>query len=408
MPHRRYLSTLVALALTATACGSDSADATSGSQPLVIWVDQLREEALRPFTARFAEEHGVDVDLQTVSNDKETNFITASQAGEGPDLFVGAHDWLGSFIENGTVDPVHLSETQAEQLDPLAQEALERDGALYGVPYAVESTMLVRNTDLVPDAPGSIEELVEQGQELQSAGEVSRSLALPVGQSGDITHIYPLYSSAGGRLLGEQEDSDDFDDLDISGERAVEAFERIRTLGEEGEDALNRSVTLDNNISLFARGQAPFLVTGPWALSTVRQSEIPYEISPVPGFSDGEAARPFISVQAFFVASDGDNKVMAQEFVTDFLLDDTDLSVALYEADPRPPALMEAREAVAEEDPDADAMREAANDGVPLPALPGMSAVWAPLGQAQSAIVGGAPVEETLRGTAEAISSQMD
>ena len=67
----------------------------------------------------------------------------------------------------------------------------------------------------------------------------------------------------------------------------------------------------------------------------MRNRASPYEISPVPGFANGDKARPFIGVQAFFVASGGANKVFAQEFATNFVTE-TELAVALYEADPVP------------------------------------------------------------------------
>ena len=32
-------------------------------------------------------------------------FVTAAQAGKGPDLVMGAHDWIGNLVQNGTIDP---------------------------------------------------------------------------------------------------------------------------------------------------------------------------------------------------------------------------------------------------------------------------------------------------------------
>jgi arabinogalactan oligomer/maltooligosaccharide transport system substrate-binding protein len=37
-------------------------------------------------------------------------FVTAAQAGKGPDLVMGAHDWIGNLVQNGTIDPLQLTD----------------------------------------------------------------------------------------------------------------------------------------------------------------------------------------------------------------------------------------------------------------------------------------------------------
>ena len=49
-------------------------------------------------------------------------------------------------------------------------------------------------------------------------------------------------------------------------------------------------------------------------------------------------------MQAFFVAAKGKSKALAQEFVTNYVTN-KDVAMALYEADPRPPALTAALDA---------------------------------------------------------------
>ncbi len=56
------------------------------------------------------------------------------------------------------------------------------EGQLYGVPYAIENIALLRNIDLVPEAPATFEELetialglVESGRSRDPAGAPERS-----------------------------------------------------------------------------------------------------------------------------------------------------------------------------------------------------------------------------------------
>ncbi|KUP95197.1 sugar ABC transporter substrate-binding protein [Thermobifida cellulosilytica] len=406
------LSGAAVLALLATSCGGGGDETASSEEPadgtMVIWADPNRTDVLIPYAEKFGDAHGVTVEVESVPNeDLQDNFVTAHQAGSPPDLVVGAHDWTGNLVRNGAVDPIQLPQETADGFEQVALDAVTFDGQLYGVPYAMENLVLFRNTDLAPDAPESIEDLVEQGRKLKDDGKVEEILSLQVGSEGDAYHIYPLYTSAGGYLFGRDgEGSLDPSDLGVGTDSSIEAFEKIAELGEKGEGVLKRSIDSQNAGPLFHEGRTAFLISGPWAIADMKEAGIPYEISPVPGFADGEEARPFIGVQAFFVASGGANKLLAQEFVTNYVAD-PQLAVALYQADPRPPALTSALDAVAESNPDLAKIVEAGANGDPLPAIPEMAAVWGPFGQAEAAVIAGEDVAEAVKAAGAAISEQI-
>ena len=150
----------VAAALTCaflvTGCGgSEKADVKgqpTAASELVIWADDKRSAALKPFADKFGAENGVTVKVQAISKDQQTTFVTASQQGSGPDVMVGAHDWIGNLVQNGAVDPVQLGADQAAGFNPNALKAVTFNGQTYGVPYAMENLALIRNTDLAPKA----------------------------------------------------------------------------------------------------------------------------------------------------------------------------------------------------------------------------------------------------------------
>ena len=103
------------LALVASACGSGdkkAAPAGGGAKAaggkLVIWADDKRTAALKPFADQFGKDNGVTVEVQAISKDLQTNFVTASQSGKAPDIVVGAQDWIGNLVQNGSIDPVQL------------------------------------------------------------------------------------------------------------------------------------------------------------------------------------------------------------------------------------------------------------------------------------------------------------
>jgi maltose-binding protein MalE len=402
----------MALALVLAACGDgdDSGEATetpATTGELVIWGDPNRAEVLNQFKDQIEADLGVTLTIQEIAEEQQTAFVTAAQQGAGPDVMIGAHDWIGNLVQNGTIDPVQLTEQQLSAFPQVAVDAVTFDGQTYGVPYALETVALIRNTELAPEAPATIEELVATGQQLQEDGEAGEILCLQVGDQGDAYHIYPLYTSGGGYLFGTTADGGwDPTDLGVGTDESKAAFERIAELGEAGSGALTRSISGENAIPTFTDGQCAFLVSGPWAISDIETAGISYDLSPVPPFEDGGPAQPFVGAQVFFVASGGQNKAVAQEFVANYLTS-PELAVALYQVEPRPPALTAALEQVQSGDPNVAKFMTAAEAGTPMPSIPEMAAIWGPFGTAEAAIVGGADVDEAVDAAAQAISDQI-
>jgi arabinogalactan oligomer / maltooligosaccharide transport system substrate-binding protein len=403
-----------ALALVIAGCGGSSkAGSSSSTAPknggtLVIWADDQRTAALKPFADKFSAANGVKVQVQAISKDLQTTFVTASQSGKGPDIVVGAHDWIGNMVQNGAIDPVQLTDQQKSQFADIALKAVTFNGQTYGVPYAIENLALIRNTDLAPSAPATIDDLVTAGKALKAGGKVTNIMSLQVGQTGDAYHIYPLFTSAGGYLFGTKSNGDyDASDLGVGSPKSVAAFNKIRALGEKGAGALTRSITADNAIPTFTSKKTAFLISGPWAIPDIKKAGIHYDITPVPAFAGGGPAQPFVGVQAFYVASKGKNKALANEFVTNYLTQ-PDLQVALYQANPRPPALTAAFDQVKTTDPDLAKFMDAGKGGAVLPAIPQMAAIWDPFGKAEAAIIGGADVQSTLTAAAKTISDQIN
>ncbi len=410
----RAIGVAAVLSLTAFAagCGDDAAD-KPGSNPsaqapsgeLVIWADDKRSAALKPFADRFGAENGVTVKVQAISKDQQTTFVTASQQNSGPDVMVGAHDWIGNLVQNGAIDPVQLSAEQKSGFAENAVKAVTFNGQTYGVPYATENLALIRNTDLAPAAPATIEDLVTEAKKLKAAKKVSEILCLQAGQNGDAYHLYPLYTSAGGYLFGTDASGDyDPKDLGVGKPESIAAFQKIATLGEKGDAALKRSITPENSIATFTGRKCAYLVSGPWAITDAKKANIKYDISAVPGFAGGKPAQPFLGVQTFYVAAKGKNKALAQEFVTNYVTT-PELAVALYRAEPRPPALTAAFDQVKAGDADLAKFLDAGKNAVPLPAIPEMAAIWDPFGKAEAAVIGGADPARTITAAGKTISA---
>jgi maltose-binding protein MalE len=393
-------TTTTAAETTTTAAGETTTTVplVRADADLVIWADDTRAPAIRPFADQFGTDNGITVAVQELPfGDIRGRLVTAGPAGEGPDVIIGAHDWLGELVSAGVVAPLDLSAVQ-DQYNEAAVSAFNYEGQIYGLPYAVENIALVRNTDLVPEAPATFEELVETALTLQEEGTVEVPLALQENGNGDPFHNYPIVTAFGGYVFGRNDDgSYNPDDLGIDSEGSLAAANYFSELSEQG--VVNIDVTYDIMTESFGNGTAPFAITGPWALEAF--GDVNYVVEPIPSVNGGEP-QPFIGVQGFMVSAFAENPLFAQTFVLDFMATE-EAQLALYEAGGRPPAHTAAFEAVAADDPNIAGFGAAGANGYPMPAIPEMGSVWQAWTDAYQIIFTGGDAEQAFTDAAEQI-----
>jgi maltose/maltodextrin transport system substrate-binding protein/arabinogalactan oligomer/maltooligosaccharide transport system substrate-binding protein len=334
---------------------------------LTIWADQNRVEALTALGNSFEEQYGIPVRIQQMGfGDIRNNFNIAAPAGEGPDIIIGAHDWIGQLYSNGLLAEIDLPEDVAADFNPSALQAFTYDGKLVGLPYAVESVALIYNADLLPEAPATWDELAEATSALVDEGTVEQGFAIQP----DSYHHYPFFTSYGGYVFGRDEAGNyNPEDVGIDSPGQIEAAQKMDEWVKAG---VWRDGVIDSRIQeLFTNGQLAAFVSGPWALGWLRDTDINYAIADIP--TGTEPGRPFLGAQGFMVNAFSPNVELARAILTEFAATD-EAMLAMYEADPRPPAMTTAFEQL--EDEDIVAFAQVAEEADPMPAIPQMNSVW--------------------------------
>jgi arabinogalactan oligomer/maltooligosaccharide transport system substrate-binding protein len=382
-------------------------EATTTTEPvvradadLVIWADDTRTPVIQEFADRFAEENGITVAVQELGfDDIRDRLITAAPAGEGPDIIIGAHDWLGQLVSAGVVAPLDVSSVEAN-FSEAAIRAFNYEGTVYGLPYAIENIALVRNVDLVPESPATFEDLVSVSLDLLEAGDITLPLALQEQGNGDPYHNYPIVTSFGGYVFGLNADgSYNPDDIGIDSPGGLAAAEYFADLSDEG--VISIDTLYDVMIESFSNGDSPFAITGPWALPSFDDAGVNYVVEPIPP-AGGEEPRPFIGVQGFMVSAFAENPLIASTFILDFMATQ-EAQEALFTAGGRPPAQLAAFDAVAADNPNIKGFGEAGKDGYPMPAIPEMGSVWQAWTDAYALIFTGSDPDQAFTDAADQI-----
>ncbi|PFG32822.1 sugar ABC transporter substrate-binding protein [Sanguibacter antarcticus] len=377
------VAAVLGLALALTSCSSDtdasSDDTAAGGGTLTIWVDETRAAPVEAAAAQYEEATGNTVKLvQKNYDDIRPDFLAQVPTGEGPDITVGAHDWLGELTTNGVVAPIELGDAAAG-FEPVAVDAFTFDGSVYALPYAIENIAIIRNTALADSTPATFDEMIAMGR---AAGTQYPFLA-QVGETGDGYTLYPFQTSFGAPVFAQNDDGSYTSELALGGDAGNDFAQWLADQG--AAKVLDVSMTYDIAVQAFADGQSPYILGGPWMLDSFQDLDL--AIDPIPS-AGGEPAQPFTGVAGFYVSAQSKNQLLAADFLTNYMAT-KEAQVALYEAGDRTPALSAAADEVSS-DPIAAGFRAASADAVPMPSIPEMGSVWSFWGVTEAGIISGA------------------
>ncbi len=388
----RMIVFLLLFSLVATACGGGTteetvdapeateapketlaAPATTAPPPevIVVWAEEKVATALAPLVGAYEAAAGIKVEVVIYDFGAiRTDVQTAGPAGEGPDVFLGAHDWVGELAANGVVAPMDLGAIASDIFD-VGVTAFSYGGNVYGFPYATEAIAMYYNADLVDSVPTTWEELKTT---CDSAG-VELCVGAPGGGGGgDAYHNHPFVASSGGYVFAS-EGGFDASDVGLDNAGAISAAEYLDGLVKNGTVA---STDYGGSMSAFQEGRSVYWMTGPWARGDA--SAVNYGVGLIPEFS-GYAATPFVGVRGAMISSFSDKQVLAQSFILDFFAT-VEVQQAMYESDPRLPATKSLFAVVEAADPIAAVFAASAANGIPMPNIPEMGNVWGPMADA--------------------------
>lgn len=355
---------------------------------LVVWADPIRASVLqREFADGF---QGTTV--QVVTKDSMTalkaDFLAATPEN-GPDVIAVEHDWTGELVQARKVRQLKLTKAEEGQFPPNVLAGFRYDERIYGIPVQFENVALVTNANLVKTQPKTFAKLLKVADELKAAGTTEVGIAVGQGPSGNAYDTYPLYSGLGGYFFGKDAVGNyDPSSVGIANPTFMANANKIDRWNRTG--IVNSSYTRESARAAFVAGKAPFWITGPWDLATLKTLSFPFRISPVPDIVKGTACAPFIGAKGFMVtiyAKAHGVKATAVDFVTQGLTKKK-VQLAFATASLRVPATS----AAAAENPDRRVMAFglAAVNGVPLPNIPQTKSVWGPLGTAWASATKGA------------------
>ncbi len=143
-------NTLAALILTTLAAGQLASLQAHAAGQLNVWEDIKKSAGIKTAVSDFEKQYNVKVNLQEMPYAQQLEKLRLDgPAGIGPDVLVIPNDQLGGAVVQGLLSPLSVDQAKQDAFTPASINAFRMDNALYGIPKAVETLVLIYNKDLI-------------------------------------------------------------------------------------------------------------------------------------------------------------------------------------------------------------------------------------------------------------------
>ncbi len=364
-----FKSAAIVLALLA---GPTAAESVAEAGDVVVWHAYRGQEraALEKVVKQFSAP-GVTIKLLPIPYDAYADKITAAiPRGKGPDLFIFAQDRLGDWAEAEVVEPVDfwLTDELRAAFVPKTLEALTWDDAVYGLPMAFKTTALFYVKRKIKKAPTSTDALIKAAKKHTKKG--SYGLAYP---NADFYYHAAWLHGFGGRVFDKNGRPQ------LASKEAVAAMQFAQDLA-HNQGILPEEMTTTLTTSLFNRGKAAFVISGPWFVGEI-DKKVKYGVAPLPTLPNGKPAQPFLSVEGVMLSAKSKNKKEAFVVAQHLVSAKSGRIMALEGGQPTAQASVY-KDAKVKKHPHLSVFRAQLDNSVPMPNSPAMRKVWTPIDRA--------------------------
>ena len=350
-----------------------------GKTVVKLWLDydeyaEALEEAVEAKYPQY------DIQWEHVeSTDTRTKLELDGPAGVGPDIFIQPHDGMAQSIQSQILLPLgeKLTNQVQERFIESSVQTVEFDGTYYGVPISTESVAFFYNKTLLDEYGFEVaetwDEIKAQGDEFNNAAENKFIIRMETGNSYTM-HFF--LTAFGYELFGS--DHNDSEKVNFNTQEVIDGLTYYQSM-RQYLDVPYADLTVDTVEVEFAKGNVPYIITGPWSIAEVRNQNTGFEwgVTTIPTIN-GVQPETF-SGNIIACISAYTQHVAESKQVLEFLASEEGLKI-LYDVKGSIPALKD--NSVIEgvlEDPYVSGILAQAEFSQPMPILPEMASYWTPV-----------------------------
>lgn len=351
-----------------------SSSASYGAkETLTFWTSNENvKKAFTQITQKFSQDFQVKVNIVVLTEKLTSQFQTAALSGKGPDIFAWAHDVVGELASTGLLAPTFLNKQQKKNVFQVALDAVTYRNQVYGYPYAVESLALIYNRKLIKNPPQTLKELILLAQTTQDKKKDLYGFLFDINK---FFFTFPFLAAHGGRIFAMENGKYNTHKVKLNHSGSLLGLQFLHEL--VAKNLIPLSINRDIAFQKMLRKKLAMTLDGPWALQDLKRSQISYGVAPLPAFQ-GKRLKPFVGVHALYINRHSKKQELAREYIENYLLQEKSL-LNLYQYDQRPLAHKNALQTLLKNKSikkDLQGFITNIKNGLPMPNIPQMSAVW--------------------------------
>jgi len=295
----KSLAASLALALVA---GVNTVPAQAADKELVVWADETRGPNLtKTLAAKSDWVSGYKITVKAFSSfDALKEAVDKSTDLTGPDIILGANDWVPTGAKNGKLAPITLPASVKSRFTANQLFDLSYKGNLYGVPLDINNVGMVYNENLVKNAPKTLGEMVSY----YKANKTKKGLAagLCIAGGGTSWGAHSVLSALGGSAYRMKNGAVDTTKDPIN---PAELAKNIKTylLDADGKSNGFFPATDTGCKDNYLAGKVPFAIIGNWEWQDYMEQGFQMNLMPVPGVKAGTYGTMFASVSGAMLTS---------------------------------------------------------------------------------------------------------
>lgn len=369
-------------ALAVTIAGSMFSIAAQAHEPgkLSIWINGDKGyRGLQMVGDQFENATGIPVQVSH-PDDATGKFQQAAATGQGPDIFIWAHDRYGEWVQAGLLQALTPSKKVRKGIVEFAWDAVTIGGNVYGYPMAIEAVGLIYNKDLVASAPRTFEEIFALDKSLAKEGKKAI-----LWDYNNTYYTWGMMAANGGYAFAKENGVFNPRNSGVNADGAMKGAAMLHQMVVEG--LMPVGVDYAASEAAFNSGKVAMTINGPWAWSNMKKSQINFGVTTIPSVN-GKVSRPFVGITAAMVNASTTNKDIAIEFIENYMI--TVAGLKTINADVELGAVAN-KEFMKELGADTNiaATFKNAELGKPMPNIPEMGKFWSAMGPALSNITSG-------------------
>ena len=362
-----------------------------GMSELVIWEqkDPVEQVVLnRQLDAYMASHPGVTVSMVHFETDLlHSQFQTATLAGGGPDLVYGPSDKIGPYSVMKLIMP--LEDTFGAALFGLYEKSAlaTLDGHIYAVPDQIGNhLMLIYNKAMVKSEPKDTGEWIEMCKSLtiDDNGDGMPERYGVVFNSVEPFWLVPFLGGFGGWVM-DKNYNPTLDTPEMAKALAFMADLRNR------HKILPKECNYELSDTMFKKGQAAFIINGPWSLKAYIEVGMDIGVMAIPMLREtGKYPAPMVSSKGYSISVNvKDEKLSLVKDLLVYLTSEKIQKEITSELKILPALSSLYNDEELLTDPILRGSMEQARHGQPMPVVPEMRAIWDAMRPFYQSVMGG-------------------